>query len=441
MTSLSSRVSSELDCAIARYATALSEFEQAEPQPSLQQALNILLARDAIASAMNSQIQASEANLETLFELDERLKKQSDAIASVAKLEEWRASINPLSSSWWWFFQCPQKVDSWDRYDGVWNTLSIVCLTAFVAYMTDLVPRFAIGGFGVLESFGIFAPGGVMALAFSSLQGGAGQKAVQNALKKLGIPSRLQSELTFGMSALLLVGAIATQAYLKDIANYYYQLGLKEYKAGNLREAEDEYKQALSLDPSNSNFNVALGEVYESLGELDEAKKQYKEPLKDGDPKTFNNLGRVHLQKGDPVTAEAMFRIGLERAKDDKKKFQLLRNLGWVLLQQKQYDKAIPKLQDAIELERRISVKQVGGGMANCFLAKTFEIQGNGDKAAQEWKNCQENARPETINEYKWLVQVGKGELASKVDTSAIVAEHEILEKGHIPEEVNKTGN
>ena len=79
--------------------------------------------------------------------------------------------MKPPESAWWWFFEPVEQVHSWDRFDSLWNGLSVICLTAFAAYMTGLVPRFAVGGFGVLESFGIIGPSRVDGIGFVQFAG------------------------------------------------------------------------------------------------------------------------------------------------------------------------------------------------------------------------------------------------------------------------------
>ncbi|MGA9379988.1 MAG: tetratricopeptide repeat protein [Phormidium sp.] len=424
MTSLDRSISSESERAIENYETALNEFEQVTPEPSVQQVLNILLARDGVAVALDRKNQPFVPSLGKLLGLDERLKKQREAIASVGKLEEWRTSFNPPETAWWWFFEPPKKVDRWDRYDGIFNGFSIVFLTAFVAYMTSIIPRFAVGGFTVLESFGIIGPGGLMAIALSSLQGGVGQEFIRNSLKKLKIPEHFYSEVTFGLSGLLLITAILIQVNLPKIANLYYENGNHHYKRGLLRKAEDSYKQALNLDPENKNINIGLGEVYESLGEFKEAEKQYREAFESGIVKAFNNLGRVFRQTKDPSKAESLFRMGIRRAKnDDVVKSQLHRNLGWALFDQKQYDLAIPELNKSIELEERLGSNDVGSGMAYCILAEILEMKNQKENAAQQWNNCRQKARPETIKEYQWLLDPGNRNVAPFVDTTSVVGE------------------
>ncbi|WP_449420994.1 tetratricopeptide repeat protein [Phormidium nigroviride] len=426
MTDLNKNTASELDLAIVDYVTALNEFEQEAPK-SEGKTLNLLLARDAVAVALNSLTQSSATTIASLLQLDERLKTQAGAIAEAGKLEDWRSSLNPPESSWWWFFQPAKQVHSWDRFDDLWNGLSVLCITAFAAYMTSLVPKFAVGGFGLLESFGIIGPSGLMALALSSLQGGGGEKVIKNMMNKARIPSHLQSEVTLGIAATLLLGAIVTQANLPKIANSYYEKGREYYDRGLLTNAEEKYKQALSLDPDDDKISIALGEIYESVGDIEQAQKMYKGSLENGTTLGFNHLGRIYRQQGKFTTAEALFRMGLQRSNDDLIKFQLHRNLGWVLLDQKQYGKAALELESAIALDKKINKRRIGGGMANCLLAKVREIQKNKQREQREWEHCKKFARPETLNEYKWLVESGPKDIASTVDTSSVVAGKETL--------------
>ena len=411
----------ELKSAIEHYAAALNALEIAEPKPSAEHVLEVLIARDAVSEVLPEKTKAPPEALAKLIELDSRLQQQTTLITSIGKLAVWRKSLTPPESAWWWFLEPHEEIHPQDRFDWVWNTLTVACLTVFVAYMTSLVPRFAVGGLGLLESFGVIGPSGLVALVLSSIKGGSGRDVIKKSLNHLGIPSQFQSEVTFAVSALFLMGAIATQANLPQIAELYYKQGRQYYQKGLLRKAQEQYQQALSLNPDDTKFRIALGEVYESLGNLKLAEEQYKEAVTDGTPLGFNHLGRVYLQQGDALTADTLFHIGLQRTKDSEIKFQLHRNLGWALLEQKKYDEAIQQLEAAIELDKQIPEQQIGGGMDYCFLAKVMELKGNAQEANQQWVNCQKFARPETINEYRWLVKSGKQGLAAQVDTTSVV--------------------
>ena len=149
--------------------------------------------------------------------------------------------------------------------------------------------------------------------------------------------------------------------------------------------------------------------------------------MQKGSVQAFNNLGRVNIQQGDLVTANTLLLIGLKGVKkqDINTKYQLHRNLGWALLKQEKYKRAEQELKKAIELDKQIPEKQIGGGMAYCLLGKALEAQDKTESAQQQWQYCQEFARPETINEYKWFIEAGRSELAEKVDTTSIMQEEQ----------------
>jgi tetratricopeptide (TPR) repeat protein len=146
----------------------------------------------------------------------------------------------------------------------------------------------------------------------------------------------------------------------------------------------------------------------------------------------FNHMGRVYIEKHDPITAETYLRMGLERVGDDDRvRYQLYRNLGWSLWEQELYEQAAVPLEKAIEIDKKIPVREAkpfGAGMANCLFADTLERLGDLERANRHWGNCQQFALPETLDEYKWFMLVGKREIAQNIETGAIVAKHDKID-------------
>ncbi len=409
MTYSNDETTSNLEKTVARYQTTLQRLETAENLSS-EEVLDVLIARDAVKENLHEKTQVSSKILVKIVDLDERLKQQTNQIVTVVKLKEWQVFFQATESQWWWFLSEKETISPEEKYNMIWDGLSIISLTAFVAYMTSLVPRFAVGGLSIFESFGVVGPSSLMALALSSLNGGAGKKVLDNTLQQLGIPKSYHSLGTFAVAFLLLMGAIATQLNLPKIADIYYKNGFYYYKKGLWESAEDEFQQALALDSENPKFHIALGSVYQEQGEIDQAKIQYQQALKEGDNISFNYLGSISIVKKDFVTAEVFFRIALENAKDLKTKYRVLKNLGWSLEEQKKYDAAIPTLQQAIALNKEIEKSGekgfLGSGMAECFLGQSLTKTGEKEKAQEAWKNCDLSAHPESLEEYKWLVKV-----------------------------------
>ena len=417
----------ELETKITAYANSVIALESATPNFSQAQALKVLVTRDAVEDLLADKSKVSEQNIITLLELDERLKKQGKAIASCVKLAEVRKALKPDRSAWWWFFESPKQVDSWDRFDWVWNILTAAALGLGGSYMFITLQAFAVGGLGVAEAFGTIAQATGIALLGKGALTSGGNKQVQQFLEKVGIPSKFYSEVTCLGSIALMLGIYSIHT---NLPNILYKQGAKEYEAGRLAQAEKKFLQAIQLNPENSAFYIPLGAIYETTGEFNKALQQYKNAVADGDPQGFNTVGRIYIsrpnplkKRPDPDLAETYLRAGLQRVENDPgTEYQLRRNLGWALLAQKKYAQADTELEAAIAIDTGIANDQIGGGMAFCFLAQSLTEQGNMPEAETNWLNCLEKARPETVSEYRWFIQIGQRDLAACLNTSGITA-------------------
>lgn len=426
-----STVSPKSEVALERYTSALSTIEAAAPNLTTDQALDALLARDALRTALADTQPEPTGHMATLIELDQRLRQQAEAIASAVPLDEWRNSRQPAEDAWWWYFQPHAAPEAWNRFDWLWNGLTAVALAMSASFMMGIYQSLAVGGLSWVETFSTIAQGAGLALIGRGALTTAGQQNVKNALVYLKIPPRFYSEATCLFAALILLIVFGLHIYLP---NYYYAKGQDLYKQGYLMNAEQRYIQGQLIASNDPRFNIALGTIYESLGSLDKALAQYQQALQQGVTRAFNDIGRIYIQRFNPVkkrsepeVAETYLRMGVQRAKSDpttdtNTRFQLHRNLGWALLQQKRYAEAKAELEKALVRDAQIVGKQIGGGMEACFLAQAYEQQGDPKNALAQWTLCRERARPETINEYKWFLSVGQGQLANCIDTSAIVS-------------------
>lgn len=442
-------ISSNLEQAIADYAKALSLIEEATANPSKQQILKILLARDGVAQALPEKTQVSEDSIARLIELDGKLKSQGKAIATHGALSEWRESLHPSESSWWWFFQPPKIIDKRDRFDWLWDTLTTATLVLSSSFMIHTFQSFSVGGLGILEVFSTIAQGAGIALIGNGALTSDGKKKVQATLHRLNIPPYFYSEVIFGFSTLLLLGTYGLHSSLPHYwSQRYYKIGKEFYRQGNVKSAEYEYLKAINLDPDNANTRTDLGLLYESIDETDQAIIQYKHAWESNDFQALNNMGRIYIIKGDFVTAESLLRLGLQYVSNHQPNLQykLYRNLGWALLQQKKYPEAEQELNKAIEIDKRFpnpEDKLPGAGMANCFLAKTRESEGKKELAKKEWVYCQKFAKPEIFAEYKWFIEVGERDIAQYIDTSKIIQNPRLKpnlgEMNKLPPQVKET--
>jgi tetratricopeptide (TPR) repeat protein len=135
----------------------------------------------------------------------------------------------------------------------------------------------------------------------------------------------------------------------------------------------------------------------------------------------LNNLGRLRICKGKLDEAETFLNMGIQRVdpKDIFGQYQLYRNLGWVYLERKNYDKANEYLTKAIEFDKQISKGELGKGIANCLKARVYELQDQSEKAASQWNYCLEFGKPETLHEYEAIVKINP-QIGTKLDTTGV---------------------
>src|SRR4028118_1422087 len=253
--------------------------------------------------------------------------------------------------------------------------------------MTTFLQPLATGRFRFLETLGLLGQGGLILTVSRTLQN-TGQEKIKNLLKKLNISPQFHSQATLGITAMLLLASVGVNNSLPEIAKSYYQDGQKLYEKGLLEKAKAKYEQAAKIDPNNWEIQIALGQVYESLGDLEQASKEYKGALKRGYPHAFNNLGRVYISQKDLITAESLLRMGLQRVpkEDFQLNYELHENLGLVLFKQKQYQAAEKELLQAVAIDQAIEGKELGGGMAYCLLEDVLEEKKD-LKEQLRWKN------------------------------------------------------
>ncbi|MBI5025594.1 MAG: tetratricopeptide repeat protein [Nitrospirae bacterium] len=94
----------------------------------------------------------------------------------------------------------------------------------------------------------------------------------------------------------------------------YHKKGLELFKAGEIKSAEDAFKEALRLNPGEAVFHNDLGIVLKSQGNLEGAMKHYKEALAINPefPEALNNLGVIYNLKGENEKALKAFRGALK---------------------------------------------------------------------------------------------------------------------------------
>ncbi|NJK28411.1 MAG: hypothetical protein HC925_08040 [Coleofasciculaceae cyanobacterium SM2_3_26] len=305
-------VLSEFAQVLKRYEQTLEAVERST-KPAASQILEVLIARDAVRAALNDEIRENASSIARLAELDEKLQAQAKAIGTCPKLKQWQESLTPPETDWWWYIEAPPVKSPWDRWDWMLDALTAGALLLTGSFMVSTLQAFSSSGLSWQETFGTIIQGAGLAVLSRGALTQDGSQKVKQILKSMGLPSHLHSEATFVVSLALLAGAYSLNTSLPKFGERSFEEGLELYDRGLLTEAQERYLQALQFKSDDAQYNVALGEIYESLADVDLAMEQYHKAVEKGEPKGFNHAGRVYIQKGDPIRAEAFLRMGLQR--------------------------------------------------------------------------------------------------------------------------------
>jgi len=224
----------------------------------------------------------------------------------------------------------------------------------------------------------------------------SGRKAIEyvfSQLSRFGLKRYLWQKAKLILSGLLLVSLLIFWARLPAIADFFNNRGLDRYIAGELANAQSDFERAVSLDPNNLSAHYNLGRLYEGVQEINKARTSYLIAAQGDYAPAYNDLGRLALQTAKLPEAAALLQRGLELTENlpegDERNhttYALLKNLGWIRLEQKRYVAAEDLLQQAIALDNTFPYTPAA---AHCLLAQVLEQKKPPEKALPQWEICQ----------------------------------------------------
>ena len=396
------------------YEQSLLALETAtSPQIEPVSVLDVLAARDALQQILADGAKLSGVQWFKLNQLDERLKQQKEKIIQNLSLEQWRETVQPSESAWWWYCD-PPKPQHWsEKYDWAFNGLNLALLTASVSLVVDTSSKFLVGGLGLFGSAAIATQSILTLIAGGGSLTQVGQKVRQQIFNSFNVKEAYWEEISTIAAFVLLLSLIGFRVSLPRIAVLFNQWGVEHYLAREFNSALSDYQQAIALRPDYADAHYNLGLIYEDLQQYDKARAEYQlaiqsdlnalEPL--DQLKAHNNLGRLYILKKDYTAAIPSLITGInlideEAAKTDQDlrntQYALYKNLGWTQLGLKNYTEAESKLQQAIRLDPE-------RGAAYCLLAQVLEGKQQQTEALTQWKNCSQYVKEFQPDEYQWL--------------------------------------
>lgn len=393
--------------ALVRYRAALKCLENSNKSLSLEQALEILFARDELQIALSSQNKIPSNILVEVVELDSYLKKRAYKVTEAIDLEDWRACSPNSSEDWWWHLDTFGQPHPWKQYDWLFKGLRLAVWGFSLALLGDVIPRFFSGGLAVIGSWEIIVPTLLTLLSAGSELTEAGQKAWGKLITKIGLRQHFQEVSQFSLIVVFLIFVVSFRASLPMLSEWRNQQGVDKYNQGKLGVAEEDYLRAIAFDPDNYDAHYNLGNLYEDLQKFDEAKKQYLIAIKGDFPQAYNNLARLHIKKKEYPQAAALFQQGIIKihTQDNfppEDRYNLFKNLGWVRFEQKRFSDAEPPLKTAIGIASNPEFASYikNDGSAHCLLAQVLEQQKQ--SAIKQWQQCCQKADSTIPEEDSW---------------------------------------
>jgi tetratricopeptide (TPR) repeat protein len=128
------------------------------------------------------------------------------------------------------------------------------------------------------------------------------------------------------------------------------RLAIQAHRENHLQQAEEAYRQVLSMQPNHADALSGLGMVAQQKGELTEAERwlSASAQIQPDSVKVWFTLGNLHQLQGQLPEAEAAYKKAIVLRPDA---VSIYNNLGYTLQQQDKWEEAINCYQKALELQ------------------------------------------------------------------------------------------
>jgi tetratricopeptide (TPR) repeat protein len=373
----------------------------------------ILLARDAVAKALNNVTRIGEEDYGRVVKEDKRLKDAAQTVVYTIGADafvNWREANQPPDSAWWWFLDRRVAQDeardeeAKQKRGALWIILTVLCGSVSLNLTAEIVKRFFSGGKDALSIVNTFFQtllivlnAGLGVLALGTLTD-PGRQWAEGLLTNLGLFKTYGAKKRFLVAAVVLVSVLCFRLSLPAIARFYMERGARFAGQGDQAGEMDSFRRAVSLDPDNAGAHYALGTAYENLRDHnDEAINEYSSAtlLDSRFLEARNNLARLYIKRG---RDEKDFENALQIINDALRlspsewdiRYTLYKNRGWAECELKLYPRAEDDLRTAIQIDESRPGRNDASedrAAAHCLLGYALEAEQK-EGAIDEWDFC-----------------------------------------------------
>lgn len=407
------------------YRRALACFDSPGNSPNKHEILKIISARDTLEKILATEKEIPINIFSELIELDAYFKAQAYRIKlEKIDLTAYYQSLPLNSQSWLSAIAKSQKSHPWSRYEWSFKFAKIVVWTFILAIFSTLATRSLSGGSSFFEVALTALPGVLSLLQLQKELTKEDRKRfyyllnsfyefpnISCARKVIAVFLASVLAAIFSRYGFLLGFFLLTWFKQPLFSEIYKDTGQSFQAKQNLVLAKQNYLKAIALNSDNFDAHYKLATLYEELQEFELAQTEYIIALKGNYLPAYNNLSYWYIKQGKFFDAIALLhkswvlvgeqerpQIFNKLTREEKTDFRVLKynlakNLGWALLETKQFEEAQIWISIAMDLanDSKIKLHVKNPGAAHCFYAKLLEKQvPNSPEIQQQWQNCQD---------------------------------------------------
>jgi tetratricopeptide (TPR) repeat protein len=383
-----------LDKVIGQFSEKLAIIEKSGLHSTQEHILQVLLARDAVQADLEAHRDILPHKAYLMLQLDNRLRKQASLITRLVNLDIWRATFRPPAVSWWWSFE--SVIDRPDRFGWIWSSLTALLLTLAVSLFVDTSSRLLKGNPDTVGTFAVISQGLLFLLTAGGVLTQSGREVIDRVFFLLSVPRFYWTRLKAVITVILFLLSLGLRIFLPSIAIIYNNLGLENYRAGQITSALSNYNRAIALFPDYAEAHYNLAVVYEDQQDLVSAISEYRIAAMGNLDAAYNNLARLYILQDAPANAISLLLNSLDRVEDPQIRYAMLKNMGWARVKQGRFNEAETYLRSALDL-------YADKAPAHCLMAQVLDGQKRPDEALDEWNNCLKYASIQNVDEDSWI--------------------------------------
>jgi tetratricopeptide (TPR) repeat protein len=388
-----------LDVALDNYASAILQLAR-DPDTLLQ----ALLERDALTAAQQNS-QFSQAQARRLVQLDAVLQRLASTRQDLA---QWRESIAPLATAWWWRLDERAAAATTSR-SLLWGIVAGTLVALTLPQALEIIRRLWDGAPDAVSVLGTLL---ALLLTGSPLlaQGREVMRWILAQVFKVAPRVQSQAAAAVALAAFLLV-LLARVWGLPSLARTYNEVGARALRSGNVDAAYHALRRAVALDPDLVAPYQSLADVYVQIGRYEQAEQWYMQTIEHDRNfiPAYSRLGHLYNEQGKFAEAERLLIAGLELSPETAQtelilitRYEMLSDLGWAYFGQQRYEQAREALEGAVTLVPEVRAVEERTGTAyrialpHFYLAQAYQHIGRVDDSRAQWEASLRFLRPDS---------------------------------------------